>query len=239
MRSSVVRQLVIWSVLATVAFGCSLTMSFASKGTMPPPGPDGEVDPARAPDFIAVAGREDGIAGYVAKAYLFPEPSTTVGRPDEPDWPVYGEDLRTLVGHMVAGKGFIPLGVDPATVPGFPVEQGPAIDAPLGEPTQLTFYVRNVSPRTAWFVVLPPGDPATQVGFDGGMGVGCSAFPAASQLVLLDRSPADPAARPVRVVLDAAEAGEAPTVWVDIADNGVVSQGQGIPAWWQGGPPRC
>lgn len=34
-------------------------------------------------------------------------------------WPVYGEDLKTLVGHMVPGRGFVPLGVDEKSVPTF------------------------------------------------------------------------------------------------------------------------
>lgn len=44
-------------------------------------------------------------------------------------WPVvYGDDLRTVVGQMVPGKGFVPVGVDPATVPTFAVEVGPSVD---------------------------------------------------------------------------------------------------------------
>lgn len=106
-------------LVAVSAMGCS---PLATKGTMPPPGPNGQLEVSLAPDFIAVAGRDGGIAGDVPKAYLFPEPTSTVGRPDLPPYPVYAEDLRTLVGHMVAGKGFVPLGVDSAAIPNIPVQ---------------------------------------------------------------------------------------------------------------------
>lgn len=225
-------------VLALAVVGCA-PPSFASKGTMPPPGPNGEVDPARAPDFIAVAGREVGIAGYVPKAFLFPEPTTVVGRQDEPDVPVYGEDLRTLVGHMVADKGFIPLGVDPATVPRFPVGQGPAIDQPAGEPSALTLYVRTASPRTAWFALRPQSDSPVEQGYDGGLGVGCIPIPAGSQLVLFDRPSHEVGARPIRVIFTADDAKATPTLWVDVAPNGALSQGTGVPAWWSGPPQDC
>jgi hypothetical protein len=85
-----------------IASACS---PVATKGTMPPPGADGHVNASLAPDFIAVAGRDGGIAGYVPRSYLLPEPTTTTGRPVEADIPVYGNDLQTLIGHMVAGKG--------------------------------------------------------------------------------------------------------------------------------------
>ena len=63
-------------VLALTTAGCSLMPSQASEGTMPPAGPNGDIDPARAPHFIAAAGRDGGIAGYLPKRYLFHEPTT-------------------------------------------------------------------------------------------------------------------------------------------------------------------
>lgn len=110
-------------VVALIAAGCG---PLGTKGTMPPPGPDGEVNRDVIPDFIAVAAQDGGIAGYVSKEYVFPEPTKAIGRPGEVDWPVYADDLRTLVGHMVAGKGFVPLGVDPESVPERPVQVGPS-----------------------------------------------------------------------------------------------------------------
>ena len=103
---------------------------------MPPPGVDGEIDPSAVPDFVAVAG-VFGIVGYV--------PKTVVLTPADDDvTAVVGEDLRTVVGHLVPGKGFVPLGVDPATVPLQPVEAGPSVAAPPGGARAA--YVRNQAP---------------------------------------------------------------------------------------------
>lgn len=55
-------ELTTWIVVGLLSGACS---PFASKGTMPPPGPNGQVDASAAPDFIAVAGEDGGIAGYV------------------------------------------------------------------------------------------------------------------------------------------------------------------------------
>lgn len=119
-------------LIVGAAAGCAPTGDLRTKGTMPPPEPNGDIDPRAVPDFIAVANPNgDGIVGYVAKEYLFPEPTTARGLPALPDIPVYADDLTTLIGHMVAGRGFVPLGVNPDTVPVRPVQQGPSI-APAG-----------------------------------------------------------------------------------------------------------
>jgi hypothetical protein len=120
---------------------------------MPPPGADGQVNAILAPDFIAVAGRDGGIVGYAPRSYLLPEPTTTTGRPVEADIPVYGNDLQTLIGHMVAGKGFVPRGVDPATVPKVPVQAGPSIVAAADGSASLTMYVRSAAQKTSWFAM--------------------------------------------------------------------------------------
>lgn len=109
-----------------------------SKGTMPPAGPNGEINASQAPDFIAVAGQGGGIAGYTPRRYLFSAPS------QEP-WPVYADDLRTLVGHMIAGKGFVPVGVDPATVPNKHVEAGPSLALPGRDTTVWQYWIQHFS----------------------------------------------------------------------------------------------
>jgi hypothetical protein len=84
----------------------------------PPEG--GETNMALVPDFVGVWGGPTGetIVGYVPKDLLFnprSEPGGTLENPPEDvPMPVYGEDLTTLVGHMVAGQGFVPLGGSPA-----------------------------------------------------------------------------------------------------------------------------
>jgi hypothetical protein len=204
---------------------------------VPPPGPNGEVDASLAPDFIAVAGPDGGIVGYIPKRFLFPEPTTTVDL-QEPEWPVYAEDLRTLIGHMVAGRGFVPLGVDPHSVPTFRVEQGPSSAPPSGEPTSLTIYVRSAVQETAWFAVLAAGDLVGGQGYNG-IGVGCVAIEAGGQLVLLDRRPQDDGVQTLRTIYSPGKVGSLPTLWVDIGADGAISQGEGVPIWWTSEPQGC
>jgi hypothetical protein len=218
-----------------IASACSPA---ATKGTMPPPGADGHVNASLAPDFIAVAGRDGGIAGYVPRSYLLPEPTTTTGRPVEADIPVYGNDLQTLIGHMVAGKGFVPLGVDPATVPKVPVQAGPSIVAGADESASLTMYVRSAAQKTSWFAIAPVGAVGAQ-GFNAGVGVGCLDVPVGGQLVMVDRSPQDTGARAIRVLYERAKATVQPEIWINIGADGAVTQGLGVPEWWTSGAQSC
>lgn len=109
-----------------ISSACSLG---ASRGTMPPPEANGEVDPSAVPDFIAYVGRTDRIIGWVPKSYLL-EPGQHCRGPQCDAIPVYADDLETLIGHDVPGRGFVPLGVDPAAVPDRPVVVGPSLGAP-------------------------------------------------------------------------------------------------------------
>jgi hypothetical protein len=93
---------------------------------MPPPGSGGRIDPSAVPDFVAVAGKDGGIVGYVSKRYVLPDSSALPRLPNNESWPVYAADLRTVVGHMVTDKGFVPLGVDPNDVSAPPVVVGPS-----------------------------------------------------------------------------------------------------------------
>lgn len=228
-------RLVVVAALITVASSLGACSPLASKGTMPPPALNGQVDVSAAPDFIAVAGGNGGVTGYVPKAYLFPQPTTAVGRPEEPDIPVFGEDLRTLIGHMVPGKGFVPLDVDPLTVPTVQVQAGPSLAAPPGESTNLTLYVRNATTQQAWFAVHAVGAQ----GYNNGGGVGCFNLVVGEQLVMLDRAPQDTGARTLRIIYRRTQANERPTLWVDIGSDGSISQGEGVPAWWLGAPQVC
>lgn len=87
----------------------------------PPQG--GAINEALVPDFVSAWGA-DGvtIAGYIPKRYVLGGADTTPGgTPSNPPQaipiPVYGEDLVTLVGHMVAGVGFVALGATETPVP--------------------------------------------------------------------------------------------------------------------------
>lgn len=112
-RTATVLVLAMTAVLAACSFG-------PTRGTMPPPGPNGEIDPRQVPQFIGFVGQTDHIIGWVPSAFLL--------SPDAGDEaiPVYADDLRTLIGHSVPGKGFVPLGADPALVPQRPVQVAPS-----------------------------------------------------------------------------------------------------------------
>lgn len=202
---------------------------------MPPAGPNGQVDASAAPDFIAVAGNDGGIAGYVPKEYLFPETTTTVGRAEEPEIPVYADDLQTLIGHMIAGRGFVPVGVDPLTVPLIPLQAGPSLAVQPSHSTDLTLYVWNATTQQAWFAVHETG----AVGFNNGGGVGCFNLVVGEQLVMLDRAPQDAGSRMLRILYRRAQATDPPILWVNIGADGSISQGEGVPAWWEGDPQIC
>ncbi len=118
-RRSIGAILAIALIGGAVLAACS---QVGSKGTMPPFGPNGVLDASAAPDFIAVAGGGPGIAGYARKQDVFSVSSSP--------FPVFGDDLRTIVGQMVPNKGFVPAGVDPDTVPTIPAVVAPAGEGP-------------------------------------------------------------------------------------------------------------
>lgn len=223
-------------LLVALAGACS---NGATKGTVPP----GAAAGSGMPDFIAVAGRDGEIAGYTPKDCVLPAPTITVGRPQTPTCPVYAEDLHTLVGSMVPDRGFVPVGVDPATVPTFQTSVGPSAAA-SETPGVLTLYVRSAMTSTEWFAIIPEGEAVSAHamgagGFNTGLGVGCFDRALGDRLVLLDRAPQDPGAAIVRVIFTRQAADEAPVLWADIGVSGAVSEGLGVPAWWPGGPQVC
>lgn len=217
---------------AVVAAVCLAACSpFASKGTIPPPGPNGEVDASFAPDFLAVAGRGAGIAGYARREDVL--------TPGDAPFPVYGDDLTTVVGQMVPNRGFVPAGVDPATIPTFAAEAGPSRDPNSEASGQVVVYVRNDASEAAWITVLVAGQPWNSTEFWGqNMGVGCYAMPVGSRLVLLDRAPTEAGASVVRVVYTRGQEPNPPSLWITIRANGAIEQGDGVPAWW-GQPQVC
>lgn len=228
-------RLLILPAAVLVVVACS---PVGSKGTMPPAGPNGEVDPRAAPDFIAVAvGNRDDI-GYVRKEFLLPEPTTSTELPHGDPWPVYAEDLRTLIGNMVPGKGFVPLGVDPATIPNRPVQMGPSF-GPVDGAHVLTLYVRNASTATAWVASLMDGTVRESSSFLGGVGAKCLTSAPGGRLVLMDRPPDDVAGQTTLEIRVPDGGDEAVTLWIDVDPQGVVTHGQGVPDWWPGARQAC
>jgi hypothetical protein len=216
----------LWLLAAAVLVGgCA---PGATKGTMPPPRPDGMVDPAGVPDFIAVAGADGGSPGYVPAHFLL-DPAT-----EEPI-PVYADDLVTLVGHMFPGRGFVALGIEPQSVPTFPTGVGP----PPGDPSRrsLTIYVHNASDRTVWIAVLRGEAVGDAQGYDA-PGMGCLGIEPGDRLVRLAVAPREV---PLQIVetMFVDRGGELPARWLDVAADGSATHGEGVPSWWTSGPPPC
>jgi len=71
-----------------------------TKGPIPPDAINdaGMLDETRAPDFIPALDQRGQIAGYVRLCAISAGGAV----------PVYGDDLETVVGHMVPGRGFVP-----------------------------------------------------------------------------------------------------------------------------------
>jgi hypothetical protein len=76
---------------------------------------DGTVDPNQVPDFVPALGRDGEVVGYVTRQDLGLDDNTGEAQV----MAVYGDDLSTVIGHMVAGVGYVPLGTDPASLPTF------------------------------------------------------------------------------------------------------------------------
>jgi hypothetical protein len=204
---------------------------------MPPPGPDGQVDPSAMPDFIAVAG-DVGEVGWVEKAAVLD--------PADRTWPVYADDLRSVVGQLVPGKGFVPAGVDPNAVPTKDVQVGPATPGAPGlggGGFNVTVYVRNCSPEMGWIAVVNGGSVqgVGAGGFwpNGQVGAGEFAVPDGGQLVVLDRSPSDAGAAPRQLIYAGGSAADPVVRWVNIDAAGRAVVGSGTPDWWAGANPRC
>jgi hypothetical protein len=59
------------------------------------------------PDYIPALGPDGAAVGWVSKELAIP-----VVAGDDPLIPVFADDLRTVVGHMVAGHGYVAVGTD-------------------------------------------------------------------------------------------------------------------------------
>jgi hypothetical protein len=116
---------IVWALMATAVALFVVLGSVAAespgqtKGRIPPEAfsPDGTLDMSLVPDFVSVLDRDGALAGYVASSDLGLRPSDEI----HDVLTVYGEDLQTVVGSMIAGRGFVPVGDAPETVPTFEV----------------------------------------------------------------------------------------------------------------------
>jgi hypothetical protein len=103
---------------------------------------------------------------------------------------------------------------------------------------RVTLYGRNNVPGLAWFGVVPIGDPPETVGFGADIGVGCLTEPAGSELVSFDGSPSE-GGQPQRLLGRVPGEANQLVMWVDVAADGTLTSGDGVPAWWVGDPQVC
>jgi hypothetical protein len=101
----------------------------------------------------------------------------------------------------------------------------------------VTIYGRNDAPGIAWFGVAP-ADPTQSVGFGSDIGVACLVGPAGTEIVSFDADPAQ-GGRPDRSVGRVPGRADPSVIWVDVAADGTVTSGIGVPGWWTGDPQVC
>jgi hypothetical protein len=111
-----------------------------------------------------------------------------------------------------------------------------AIDArPKGS---AVIYGRNDAPEIAWFGLVPLSDPPETVGFGSDIGVACLVGPVGTEMVSFDTDPAQ-GGRPERSVGRVQGRVDPAVIWVDVAADGSVTSGIGVPPWWIGDPNVC
>lgn len=131
------------SAIVAASIGIASLPSASGTASAPTMGPiptsaissNGTTDWSQVPDYVSVTS-DNQIVGYVPKSDLMPTPAgqaipnQTPSNSDQPpplsERPqvavvtVYGSNLSTVVGHMYPGKGFVPEGTDPSSVPSLP-----------------------------------------------------------------------------------------------------------------------
>lgn len=210
-----VRAAALVAILMVTVLGCAPT---ATRGTPPPPGPDGQLDLAAAPDFIEVAIDRPGMRGYVTRAdYARLDPSGIGVN-------VVGDDLRTVIGSLIPGKGFIPVGADPALVSLIPAVEG--MSTPPGGTNDIPVYVWN---RSSLPVTVHAPGTAVTISFDPAQpGVGC--LPGNATSILVEQAGA---AAPTSVPIWDGPFG------VEVSPAGDASFSQGRPTWWTDDSNPC
>ena len=98
-------------------------------------------------------------------------------------------------------------------------------------------YGRNEAPGTAWFG-LASGDPSQNVGFGPDRGVACLRGPAGTEIFSYDSNPGQ-GGRPRQPLGRVPGGAEPAALWVDVAPDGTVTSGGGVPLWWTDDPGGC
>ena len=118
---------------------------------------------------------------------------------------------------------------------------GCAVPQPSPRLVDVTLYGRNAALAMAWFATRPLTEPISSVGFGADLGYACWQVPEGSSVGLLDHAPSD--TNPASVVREVATI-EAPAsgpviLWVEVAADGRVTSGAGMPAWWPHNGGQC
>ena len=98
-------------------------------------------------------------------------------------------------------------------------------------------YGRAAPAADQWFGLVPLSDPPETVGF-GSDGVACLAGPAGQDVVWFKGQPGN-GGGPRQVLGRVPGEGGPLVIWVEVAPDGSLRSGQGVPAWWQGDPQTC
>ncbi len=106
-------------IVVIVAGSAAAGMLIPTKGTLPYVG-NGTLQWQQVPDYIAVATSSGALAGYAPRSDVL-LPASDNGKPVPNGFgsvpvPVYASNLKTLVGHLYPGIGFVPLGTSPASL---------------------------------------------------------------------------------------------------------------------------
>lgn len=113
--------------------GLYATSESEKSGTVPDgnvmsqvPGPGVKVQRRSQVTIISSVGPDGTPSTSGASPYVGPTPGDMTAQNARLIVPVYGRDLKTLVGYMYPGKGFVPLGESPHSVPDLPQTTGTA-----------------------------------------------------------------------------------------------------------------
>jgi hypothetical protein len=79
---------------------------------------DGSLNVSLVPDFIPALDRAGQEVGWVSIVDV-----GILGSSGLDEVPVYADDLKTVVGHMIAGRGFVPQGISRDSVPRYEVRK--------------------------------------------------------------------------------------------------------------------
>ena len=99
-------------------------------------------------------------------------------------------------------------------------------------------YGRNAAPGDVWFGLLPAGDPPETVGFGSDIGVACLDGPSGTEVFAFDGDPSR-GGQPGRAIGRVPGTAEPLVAWVDVAGDGSLTTGNGVPPWWSDDPQAC